>query len=197
MKARHVLSLATVLVLTAGVVAAFAVNQDKSLSVALGGQEKVDHHITFTKANVSEFLNEDGFALAELSATTDNGNTFKSSDITIQDYGSEGPKQGGEDDDFIFLIHNAGHPYYCDNYVNFYLSFAMNVDVANSVRVTVTRTTHFNDGESTSNSTQVEEANKETTDNLSYSINYSFEFTNKYFEYVTIDAVDVYYSCTY
>ncbi len=163
----------------------------------LGTDGSVPHQVVFGKEDVTEFIVDSGYALAEVAKTTDAGNRFASSMIEIQDYTTEGPSQGGEDDNYLFLIHHFGWSHdYVDSTVAFSISFDMKVDVEDSITATVTRTVHYDDGESQSNSQKAEAfdiVSKETGSSLEY----EFKFTNKDYQYVTIDAVTVNYSCTY
>ncbi len=163
----------------------------------LGTDGSVAHQVIFGKEDITEFEVDSGYALAEVAKTTDAGNRFASSMIEIQDYTTEGPSQGGEDDNYLFLIHHYGWQYdYLDSTVAFSISFDMKVDVEESITATVTRTVHYDDGESQSNS-QKAEAFDIVSDETGSLLEYEFKFTNKDYQYVTIDAVTVNYSCTY
>ncbi len=178
------------------ITALFAI-QGTRASFVLGEGNSVPHEIVFDKDDVGEVLSEEGYYLTDLSTTTAAGNTFASTNLEIYDTSSTGLLVGGESDDYIFLIHNPSWKYYVPGYAVFTIDFEMNVDIAEGVTATLTRTTHYDDGSSSSDSQKVEDFLILTDDNLAYTMEYTFEFENKNYEYVTIDAVTINYSCTY
>lgn len=176
--------------------ALFASKTDLPFFVSGGGA--VNHSIVFGNENVADYLEDDGYAIASLSAKTDAGNDFQTSDLYLQDYTDAGPILGEATDDYLFLIHHYGWEYeYVDPTVAFYVEFEMNVDIDSGVTAFVTYTTYFDNGESQSTSTKKADFDILTDDNLEYVLSYSYVFTNKYFAYVTIDSITVSYSCTY
>lgn len=73
----------------------------------------------------------------------------------------------------------------------------MKVNVGYSVTATVERSFYYDDGESTSVTTANEPFDIITDNGLDYYIGYELKFTNKFYTHVTINYIQINYSCTY
>lgn len=163
--------------------------------------DPVAHHITFTNQDFSvwEKDQDSEYVLAELTHNTDNNYPFKTKEFELYTSSEKGIIKGTSSDEFIVKMYSGSTQYKLDDWSYIYIKFDMEVDVEDSVLVTVDYTTHYNDGESESDSKQkgIHFSVDEEAGGLLYELSYNFSFTNKFYEYVTIDSIDVYYSCTY
>lgn len=198
MKARTLITYTTLACIAFATVGIVLSNQ-KSFDVKAKADPSVPHTITFTYADISEFLDDGAEAIAEVSKTTDFGNTFHSSDITIKDTYYTNPTMGDAEHNYIFKLENGGYPYYAyDTNEAIYIEFIMNLDIEGSVTAIVNRTCHYDDGENQSNSTESEDfIELENVDNKHYGLGYEFTFDNQYYDYVTINYIQITYSCSY
>ena len=161
--------------------------------------DPVAHHIAFEKGDAKNvrFDNEHSCYTFDLSHKTPNGNDFEASVVTIKCYVAENITIGGESDDFIFKVNNPAFPYYIDeDYKRVTIGFDYLVDVESSVYGTVDRTVCYNQTEPS-----YQRKTKDFED-LSYDgyegyLDYTFDFSSQYQEYVAIHSIDFYYSCTY
>ena len=160
---------------------------------------EVPHEITFTYADIDsdDFLSDGSYCTGMLQKKTDANNTFCSDDLEIIHYSAEGLSFGDIDHQYLFKINHAEYPYYADSTTVFSIYFDMKVDVADSVTAIVNRSFYYNDGENTSVSTESESFDVLTDNDLDYYIGYELKFTNKYYTHVTINYIQINYSCTY
>ena len=172
----------------------------KSLSIkSYADPIPVDHTIRFTYENVSGSLYEDGFGLAELSKKTDAGNDFSATELYIYYTEPYEPSEGDAEHDYLFKIYQAGwsqEKLYGG--AVFELKFSMELDISTSVTAVVNRTIHFDNGsDAPSNSTGNDNMHIDDVDGMIFELEYEFEFTSKYQQYVTINYIEISYSCSY
>ena len=174
---------------------------NQKVNISSSADPTVPHEIKFTYEDISFFEMDDVNyeCIAEVSKTTDAGNTFRSSDITIKETYYTNPVKGDSEHNYLFKLENGGYPYYAYNAKEaIYIEFQMNLDVAGPVTAIVNRTCHYNDGENQSNSTESEDfLELDNVDNKYYGLGYTYEFDNQYYDYVTINYIQINYSCSY
>lgn len=178
-------------------VGAFSFSNHK-VNISSSADPTVPHEIKFTYENIINVLDDGYLFIVELSKKTDVGNDFIIDTCEIYNTYESSPSQGDADHNYIFKINQPNWKYeslYSDKV--FYFYFEMNLDAANPITAQINWTTHYDDGENTSDSTNTEDFDILTEDDKSYLIDYTFKFSNKYHEYVTINYIQINYSCSY
>ena len=150
----------TVLSCTAFATVGVVLLNQKSFDVKTKADPSVPHTITFTYADIADFLDDGGEAIAELTKKTDAGNDFSAVNCDFYyTYGTT-PSQGDSEHNYLFKINQPGWEYdYVYSYKVFYVAFEMSLDIENTSGFTaeINWTTHFDDGEHVSSHTETED----------------------------------------
>ncbi len=188
----------TTLACSAVVAVGLSLFNSKSFDNVANATLTVPHSVTFIYEDITLFMDDGGECITEVSKTTEAGNTFRSKDFSITNTYQSQPEQGDENHNYIVKVYQPGWEYeYLDSSNLISIEFEMNLDVAGPITAIVNRTIHYNDGESESNSTNSDDIDYLTDDDKYYCLYYNFAFDNKYYEYVTINYIQISYSCSY
>ena len=188
----------TTLTCSAVVAVGLSLLNSKSFDNVASATLAVPHSVTFTYEDITLFMDDGGECITEVSKTTEAGNTFRSTDFTITNTYQSQPEQGDENHNYIVKVYQPGWEYeYLDSSNLISIEFEMNLDIAAPITAVVNRTIHYHNGASESDSTKSDDIDYLSDDDKLYYLFYNFAFDNKYYEYVTINYIQISYSCSY